>query len=124
MSLENESEGKMTEEQEKPVNQKNKSVQKIFLYAAVSLFIGFILLDKILAFSVKFPYILDLAYGIFFAVLVIYWFLVIQAKVFYGRRGMSFEGKTAVWIGVIGMLGSVAIAIKFFLDYISRTSGS
>jgi hypothetical protein len=113
----------MTEDQEKRINPKHRRVQRVLLYAIMAIFTAFFLLYKGQGFNEQYPNLIDLAYGIFFALLTIYWIVVISDKEFYGRRGLYFMGKTAVWIGVIGLVGSIAIAIKFFIDYIQSPSG-
>ncbi|MDX9866005.1 MAG: hypothetical protein RBT34_14475 [Anaerolineaceae bacterium] len=101
-----------------------ETLQKILLYAAIFLYIGYVVLDNNLMLKVQYPSIEAVVYGIFFILLGIYWVVMITTKEFYGRRGMYFDGKTALWVGVIGLLITLGFAVKFYWDYFAFVAGS
>ena len=111
-------------DQTKAVRNKNEKIQKILLYAAIFLYIGYVILDNYLMLKAEYPYIEAVVYSFFFILLGIYWVVMISTKEFYGRRGMYFNGKTALWVGVIGLLITLGFAVKFYMDYYSAISGS
>lgn len=111
------------QEQAITVKSKNERLQKILLYAAILLYIGYVILDNYLMLKAQYPFIEAVVYGIFFSLLVVYWVVLISTKEFYGRRGMYFDGKTAFWVGVIGLLITLGFAVKFYWDYFAFVGG-
>jgi len=114
----------MVKDQTKAVKNKNEKIQKILLYAAISLYIGYVILDNNLMLKAQNPSIEAVVYSIFFILLGIYWGVMISTKEFYGRRGMYFNGKTALWVGVIGLMITLGFAVKFYSDYFGFIAGS
>jgi len=114
----------MTGDQTSAVKNKNERLQKILLYAAIFLYIGYVVLDNYLMHKAQYPYIEGVVYSIFFVLLGIYWVVMISTREFYGRRGMYFNGKTAFWVGVVGLLITLGFAVKFYIDYFAFISGS
>jgi hypothetical protein len=110
-------------DQTKAVRNKNEKTQKILLYAAIFLYIGYVILDNYLMLKAQFPYIEAVFYSIFFVLFGIYWVVMITTREFYGRRGMYFNGKTALWVGVIGLVVTLGFAVKFYIDYFAFVVG-
>jgi len=112
------------QDQTKAVKNTNERLQKILLYAAIFLYIGYVVLDNYLMLKAQIPYIEVIVFSIFFILLGIYWVVMISTKEFYGRRGMYFDGQTAFWVGVIGLVITLGFAVKFYWDYFAFTAGS
>ncbi len=123
MPFGNERKEKMTAAQTNGGKTKNEILQKILLYAAIVLYIAYVILDNYLMLKTQYPYIEAIVFSIFFILLGIYWVVMITTKEFYGRRGMYFDGKTALWVGVTGLVITLGFAVKFYMDYFGFIAG-